>query len=95
MTVARFIERPVPPPHYKLVIIRHDVDRFPSYALTLAKIERDLGLTASYYFRIPGTWKQDIILEISEMSYEVSLRYNNIDIAKRNFQKRWPPLLKI
>jgi len=36
----------------KIVILRHDVDRKPKDALVIAKIEKEVGIRASYYFRI-------------------------------------------
>jgi len=46
-TLQDFIQRP----EKKTVILRHDVDRKPGNALVIAKIEKNAGITASYYFR--------------------------------------------
>jgi len=71
----------------KLVILRHDVDRFPKMALVLAAIEQELGLKASYYFRIPASWNEGIIRKIGSMGHEVGLHYESLDKAKGNVIK--------
>ena len=47
-TLQEYIQNPKD----KVVILRHDVDQLPSNALVIAKIEKDAGIKASYYFRI-------------------------------------------
>ena len=36
----------------KVVVLRHDVDRLPENALLMAELEHQMGLQATYYFRI-------------------------------------------
>ena len=36
----------------KVLVLRHDVDRIPINAHKMAKIERKVGVDASYFFRI-------------------------------------------
>ena len=45
-TLQDFIQQP----EAKAVILRHDVDRKPENALVIAKIEKEAGIKASYYF---------------------------------------------
>ena len=35
----------------KVVVLRHDVDRYPKHSLKVAKIEADLGISSTFYFR--------------------------------------------
>ena len=52
-------------PQTKTIALRHDVDRLPQNALQTAKIENELGIKASYYFRaVPESWDEKIIKEI-------------------------------
>ena len=44
-------------PSGKLVILRHDVDRKPETALRMAKMEKYLGITSTYYFRMKNDTK--------------------------------------
>lgn len=71
----------------KFVIMRHDVDRMPQNSLKMAKLEHDLGIKATYYFRtIPQTLKPDIIKEISDMGHEVGYHYENLAQCNGNFE---------
>ncbi len=43
------------------VILRHDVDRRPEMALEMAGMEKDMGIRATYYFRMmPGVFEPGI-----------------------------------
>ncbi|MCD4704629.1 hypothetical protein K8R66_00975, partial [bacterium] len=72
-------------PH-PLVIMRHDVDRKPNNALRMAKLENELGVKATYYFRtITQTFKPEIIKEIAELGHEIGYHYENLsEVASRN-----------
>jgi len=71
----------------QFVIMRHDVDRMPQNALKMAKLEHDLGIKATYYFRtIPQTLKPDIIKEISDMGHEVGYHYENMAQCNGDFE---------
>lgn len=72
-------------PNY-LVILRHDVDRKPKNALRLAKLERDLGLVATYYFRnVSGSFNPEIMQEIVEMGHEIGFHYECLSKCKGDF----------
>ena len=63
----------------KVVILRHDVDRKPGNALVIAKIEKEGGIRASYYFRIvKESYDEDIIRQIAEMGHEIGYHYENL-----------------
>lgn len=66
----------------RLVILRHDVDRFAYTALALARIEYSLGLTATYYFRVPNTFQPQVISEIRNLGHEIGLHYEVLDKAR-------------
>lgn len=68
----------------KLCILRHDVDRRPNNALAIAKLENELGIKSTYYFRIvPESFNEDIIKKIVDMGHEIGYHYEEIDIASR------------
>ena len=49
----------------KVVVLRHDVDLHAERSLQTAKIEHELGLKATYYFRIvPQSNQPEIIKQI-------------------------------
>ena len=63
----------------KIVILRHDVDRKPINALNMAKLEKDIGVNASYYFRIvKESYDEDIIKHIAEIGHEIGYHYENL-----------------
>ena len=68
----------------KVVILRHDVDREPGNALKMARLEGEMGIKATYFFRtIPHTFKPEIIKEIAEMGHEIGYHYENLaEISK-------------
>lgn len=61
------------------VILRHDVDRKPGNALRMAKIEHDLGVRSTYYFRhVPHVFHPDIIQEIASLNHEIGYHYETL-----------------
>jgi hypothetical protein len=63
-------------------ILRHDVDRRPSNALKMARLEDSLGIHSTYYFRVNRrVFKADIIREIAELGHEVGYHYEVLDKA--------------
>lgn len=71
----------------RYIILRHDVDRSPSNALAMARIENDHGISASYYFRMKKcSFNTSIISKITEMGHEVGYHYEVMDKAKGNYQ---------
>ena len=66
-------------PKEKVVIFRHDVDRKPENALVIARIEKEVGIKASYYFRIvKESYDEDVIKQIAEMGHEIGYHYENL-----------------
>ena len=62
--------------HSPIVILRHDVDRRPLNALTTAKLENELGIRGTYYFRIvPESFDETIIKQIAELGHEIGYHY--------------------
>ena len=76
------------------VILRHDVDRLPENALRMAQIEAELGVKASYYFRMaPESFDRDIIKKIAEMGHEIGYHYENLSAVagRKDFRKSQIP----
>ncbi|MBN2013923.1 MAG: hypothetical protein JW778_01970 [Candidatus Altiarchaeota archaeon] len=81
VTVADYIlEQP-----QRCVILRHDIDISANKALGIAKLEKDVGVSSTYYFRmIPGIFKPDIIEDIQSMGHEIGYHYEVLDKTKGN-----------
>jgi len=69
----------------KLIVLRHDVDKLPENSLVTAKLEHEMGIKGSYYFRtVPESWNEDIIKEISALGHEIGYHYENMTTCKGN-----------
>ncbi len=74
----------------KAVILRHDVDLLPQNSLRFAKIQSNLGIKGTYYFRaVPESWDEDIIKEIEALGHEVGYHYENMDTSNGDVDKAW------
>ena len=69
------------------VILRHDIDRKPLNALRFAKLENDLGIKSTYYFRYPDTYNIEIIRKIHDMDHEIGYHYEVLSKAKGDNDK--------
>ena len=84
-TLQDFIQHP----ENKAVVLRHDVDRKPENGLVIAKIEKEVGIKASYYFRIvKESYDEDIIRQIAEMGNEIGYHYENLSDINCLAQRR-------
>jgi len=73
ITVLDYFEKRHPD---KFIIMRHDIDRFPGNALKTAKVEHELGIRATYYFRSNnGIFHTKIIKQIEKMGHEIGYHY--------------------
>ena len=68
--------------HGRFLLLRHDIDVSPRYALRMARLEHSLGVRSSYYILLhslyynpaaPPHW--DALREIVSMGFEVGLHY--------------------
>ena len=80
--VRTVVARPPASLEERLLVLRHDVDRFPRYALDMARIEARYGLTATYYFRIPATFDPDLVRRVARLGHEVGLHYECLDKSR-------------
>jgi peptidoglycan/xylan/chitin deacetylase (PgdA/CDA1 family) len=84
----------------KFVLLRHDIDKSPKHALNTARLENDLGITSTYYFRTSkNILNPDIVKEIASYGHEVGYHYRdlvdnagNVDKAISDFRSN---LLKL
>lgn len=72
----------------KILLLRHDVDRFPLNTLKMATLEKENGFKATYYFRIiPSVYKEDIIKKVRDLGHEVSYHYEDLSLVKGDYHK--------
>ncbi|TGC08368.1 hypothetical protein [Methanolobus halotolerans] len=72
----------------KYVMMRHDIDRNPPKALETAKIEQELNIKATYYFRTvnDNLFCPEIITEVSRMGHEIGYHYEVLNECKGNYE---------
>lgn len=83
--------------------IRHDVDLRPGFSLRVAKVEAEMGLHATYYFRtVPESYDENIIQQIVSMGHTAGYHYEclttcrgNMDDAYKDFCHNLEKLRKL
>jgi len=69
------------------VILRHDVDARPANSLRTAQIEHELGICASYYFRVvPASNQPGFIRSIAALGHEIGYHYEDMSVANGDIQ---------
>lgn len=75
-------------PNRRVIILRHDVDLLPGHSQRFAKIQNELGIKGSYYFRaVPESWNEDVIKEIASMGHEIGYHYENLTSCNGDLDK--------
>ena len=63
------------------VILRHDVDDRKLNSLQTARLENELGISGTYYFRmVPESFDEDVIKQIYELGHEVGYHYEDVSM---------------
>ncbi len=72
----------------KIMILRHDVDKLPQNALSIAELQADLGVKGTYYFRIVRqSFDPAIIKKIKNLGHEIGYHYEDLTLCKGNVEK--------
>lgn len=72
----------------RYVILRHDVDLKASHSLATAKIEAEMGVRASYYFRVvPQSNQPKIIEAIAALHHEIGYHYEDMSLFNGDTEK--------
>ncbi len=79
----------------KVAILRHDVDRAPKNGVKMARIEKDMGIKASYYFRVVNeSYDESCIKSILELNHELGYHYEDLALAGGNKEKAFEQFKK-
>ena len=74
----------------QFIILRHDVDLKAANSLATARIEHELGICASYYFRVvPQSNQPDMIRAIADLGHEIGYHYEDMAIMHGDTQKAY------
>ncbi len=69
----------------KVIFLRHDVDLRPLNSFNMAKIEHQMGIAGTYYFRIvKQSFNKDIIHKISALGHEIGYHYEDLAMNQGN-----------
>jgi len=69
-------------------LLRHDVDRRPKRALQMAKVEEEMGIRSTYYFRAkPCAFNPEIIKGIAALGHEVGYHYECLSDANGDISR--------
>lgn len=72
----------------KLISLRHDVDLLPGHSLRFARIQHEMGIRGTYYFRaVPQSWDETIIKEIASLGHEVGYHYECLTSTNGNLEE--------
>ena len=70
------------------MLLRHDVDLHAERSLATARIEAELGIRASYYFRVvPQSNQPAIIKAIADLGHEIGYHYEDMAICGGDVEK--------
>lgn len=74
----------------KFIILRHDVDAKPLNSLRFAKIQNQLGIKGTYYFRMVNTsYNEDVMVEMDNLGHEIGYHYETMDTCRGNIDKAY------
>ena len=74
----------------RYVIMRHDVEALPENSYAFAQIEYELGIQASYYFRVIKASNQpEYIRAIAAFGHEIGYHYEDMAICHGNVEKAY------
>jgi hypothetical protein len=69
------------------IILRHDVDLLPRNSLEFARIQNELGIRGTYYFRaVPESWSEPVIKEIASLGHEIGYHYECLTTCKGDLE---------
>jgi hypothetical protein len=85
ITMGRYFSGDVP---RRFVLMRHDVDTGPLNAVTIAGVEGEMGIRASYYFRPNrSTFRSGAIQKVRSLGHEVGYHYEVLSKCHGDYQK--------
>jgi len=98
-TFEQFLESP----KEKVVLLRHDVDNRKLHSLEFAKMQAEMKIVGTYYFRVvPKSFDKQVITAIRKLGHEIGYHYEDMDFAKGNpdeaikfFEKHLDKLRKV
>ncbi|MHC1776953.1 MAG: hypothetical protein AB9834_16235 [Lentimicrobium sp.] len=70
------------------VILRHDVEAKYGNALKIARVQHQMGIRGTYFFRIyPHRGNEEVIREIAALGHEIGYHYDDLSECKGDYEK--------
>jgi len=77
-------------PRERVILLRHDVDARKENSLQFAKIQHEMCIEGTYYFRmVPESFDKKMIREIASMGHEIGYHYETMDKANGDVEKAY------
>jgi hypothetical protein len=68
------------------ILLRHDVDRKPLHSLAMARLESEMSVKATYYFRMrPSIFVDSIVTKIAALGHEIGYHYECLSDSNGDF----------
>lgn len=84
-TFGEYLEHPA---EGKVLVLRHDVDELAGNALKMARLEHEMNVRATYFFRIVRQSNvPEIIREIKNLGHEIGYHYEDLTLADGDYDK--------
>ena len=84
-TFSAFLNKP----EDRVILLRHDVDDKKLNSLHFAKIQHELGIKGSYYFRmVPQSFDESVIKQIANLGHEIGYHYEDMDFALQRIKNQ-------
>jgi hypothetical protein len=71
----------------KFILLRHDVEKHYENALEFAKMEKEMGMRGTYYFRFSKKhFNEAIIAKIASLGHETGYHYDDLSKCRGNYK---------
>jgi len=71
----------------RFVILRQDVDRLPGSSLAFARIQKEMGVRSTFYFRsVSQSFNPEIIEAIVALGHEIGYHYEDLSLAAQKLK---------
>jgi len=71
----------------RFVLLRQDVDKLPQNSLALARIQKEIGIRSTFYFRaVKRSFVPEVIEEIAGLGHEIGYHYEDLSLAAKRLK---------
>lgn len=78
----------------KIFILRQDADRMPFNALKMAKLQHDMGVRSTYYFRVLESYHEPVMRGIVDLGHELGYHYEDVSLCGGDLMRAYDSFRK-